>query len=60
MFNLLPLNVFHELEVGALGGDLLDRSGLDFVDQVAEDNAVTQDILESESGHSCYYEYDLI
>ena len=42
-----PLDVLHELEVGPLGGDLLHRAGADLVDQVAEDNSVSQDILEA-------------
>ena len=42
-----PLDVLHELEVGPLGGDLLHRAGADLVDQVAENNPVSQDILEA-------------
>lgn len=43
---LEPLDVLHELEVGSLLLDLLNRSGLQFVDQVAEDDAVLQDVVE--------------
>lgn len=42
---LSPLNVLHELEVGALGLDFLHGSRGDFVDQVAENDAVPEDIF---------------
>ena len=41
----IPLNVFHELEVGAPLLDLLDRARSDLVDQVTEDGAILQDVL---------------
>lgn len=43
---LEPLDVLHQLEVGALRLDLLDRTGLELVHQVAEDDAVLEDVLE--------------
>lgn len=47
---LEPLDVLHELEVGSLRLDLLDGSRSQFVDQVAEDNAVSEDVLEVPGG----------
>ena len=41
----IPLNVFHELEVGAPLLDLLDRARSDLVYQVTEDGAILQDVL---------------
>jgi len=41
----LPLYVLHKLEIGALALDLLDRAGREFVDQIAKNNAILQDIL---------------
>ena len=43
--SLLPLDVLHELEVGSLGLDLVHGSGCDLVDEVAEDDAVAEDVL---------------
>jgi hypothetical protein len=41
----LPLYVLHKLEIGALTLDLLNRAGREFVDQIAKNNAILQDIL---------------
>lgn len=43
--SLEPLDVLHQLEVGSLLLDLLDGSGSNGVDQLAQDNAVLQHIL---------------
>lgn len=41
----LPLNVLHELETAAARLDLVDRAGRDLVDQLAQDDAVAQQVL---------------
>lgn len=60
LFDLLhsiPLNVFHKLEISALLLDLLDRARREFVDQLAQDHAILEDVLivatrEGFPGHS--------
>lgn len=45
-FLSIPLNVLHKLEIGAFALDLFNRSGREFVDQIAKDHAIPQDVLE--------------
>lgn len=48
---LEPLDVLHELEVGAFGLDLLDGTRGEFVHEVAEDDAISENVVEVARGY---------
>lgn len=43
-------DVLHHLELSTTGVDLVDGAGLNLVDELAEDSAVLEDILEGLTG----------
>lgn len=50
MLQYLLGDVLHHLELSSRGVDLVDGAGLDLVDELAENGAVLEDILEDLTG----------
>lgn len=42
---LLPLNILHQFETAATRLNLVDRARRDFIDQLAQDDAVAEQVL---------------